>query len=307
MSEVESWKILLIFVLLTLVLGTIHIKNSNRKISTSKIITLMLIGYSILTFGIVTLLYSIFRISSYSLEDLLNYNINSSPVITWKIFDKWGFCIDLITFIAFFVTITIFAMSVGFSQISLQYLIKHLNQYSNPRTSQNIKNRYKWLKSTQILVLELDNPEAFSLTLLRFKFPMKIWIEDWIVVSKGLINLMNDDELESVIAHEYSHIMYHDTRYSHLIFTLTSFLFFDPVYKFVKRYMNSKHEIDTDMNAVYLVEKPRSLAKALFKLIDQDVEQRNYVIPSFAVKDKKIMLKRIKLLLNYANVNKYVP
>ncbi len=306
MSEIESWKTLFLLVILSLILGTLHIKNSRRKISTSKIITLMLIGYSILAFGIIAFLYSLFHTSSYSFENLLNYSIDNSPLISFKVFDKWGFCIDLLTFIAIFVTMTIFVMSIGFSQISLRYLNKNLNQYSDPEVAQNIKNRFGWLKSTKILVIETDKPEAFSFTLLKFKFPMKIWIEDWIIISKGLINLMNDNELESVIAHEYSHIMYHDTRYSHLIFTITSFLFFDPVFKLVKRYMSSKHEMDADMNAVRLVKKPRSLARALFKLLDYEFEKRNYGVPSFAVKEKKIMLKRIKLLLNYANVNEYV-
>lgn len=303
MSEIESWKTLFLLVILSLILGTLHIKNSRRKISTSKIITLMLIGYSILAFGIIAFFYSLFNTSSDSFNLL---NLENSHIINIMIIDKWGFCIDLLSFIAITATLTIFASSVGFSQVSLHYLNKNLNQYSDPEVAQNIKNRFGWLKSTKILVIETDKPEAFSFTLLKFKFPMKIWIEDWIIISKGLINLMNDNELESVIAHEYSHIMYHDTRYSHLIFTITSFLFFDPVFKLVKRYMSSKHEMDADMNAVRLVKKPRSLARALFKLLDYEFEKRNYGVPSFAVKEKKIMLKRIKLLLNYANVNEYV-
>ena len=116
---------------------------------------------------------------------------------------------------------------------------------------------------------------------------------------------MNEHELESIMAHEYSHIIYHDTRYSHLIYTLTSFLFFDPMYKMVVRYMNSKHEIDADMNAVKLVQKPKSLASALFKLLDFNfVSQRN-LYPSFKSKNTKLMAKRIELLLNYARVNNY--
>ena len=66
--------------------------------------------------------------------------------------------------------------------------------------------------------------------------------------------------------------------------------------------MNTRHEIDADTHAMELVDKPRSLATALFKLLKfnsgMSIAQIN---PQFISKNKKIMLKRINLLLEYAH------
>ena len=305
MSEFESWKILFLLTNLSFLFGVFYIRNSARKIATSRIITMMLIGYSILTVGFFSLIYTTFIRVEFLSSNLLGLTIKYPESINHMVFDKWGFCIDLLSIFAISITIFVFLSSVIISQISLRYLTKTLNDCSDFTKAKELKSKFPWLKNINLLVIDLESPEAFSMTLLKIKIPFKIKIEDLIVVSSGLIDLMNDHELEAILAHEYSHIIFHDTRYSHLIYTLRSFLFFDPIYRMVVRYMNSKHEIDADMNAVKMVPKPKSLASALFKLLDFDYVAQKSFSPGFKSKSMKLMARRIELLLSYARVNQY--
>ena len=108
-----------------------------------------------------------------------------------------------------------------------------------------------------------------------------------------------------VLAHEFSHTSEHDTRYTHLIYTIATIIFFDPMLKLFKFLIHEKHEYKADLQAVKLINKPKTLANALFKMLKGQLNISKRRISTGIVSCKKpLIIKRIEKLLEYAELNK---
>lgn len=303
MSEIESWKLVLFLVTISFLIGVFYMRKASKGRKVSKTITFMLLAYSILSISIIAILYSILYYSAFTNSKFNFFILSNHPYIELKVFEIGKLCVDLLTFLSVIITLSIFGLSLIFSQLSLHFVALKLKRGGDPLLTEKIKSQHPWLKDLNVVVVNLSSPNAFSFSLLKIGF-IKIRVEDWIVVTTGIINLLTQDELEVVLAHEYSHIVNHDTRYSHLIFTLKSLLFFDPIYKLVTWYMSSQPEFKADIDAVKLVKKPRALANALFKLTlhSQLLTQKNKHT-CFLGHSKPIIVERIKRLLAYAKAH----
>lgn len=95
---------------------------------------------------------------------------------------------------------------------------------------------------------------------------------DIIVIKKPLLDILEPDELEAVLAHELAHIEALDARFRPYFEVLASIYFFDPVVQAVKNTMRSFHEYGADRRAVEVTGRPESLARALVKVADYEYE-----------------------------------
>ncbi|OLB15186.1 MAG: hypothetical protein AUH07_03230 [Gemmatimonadetes bacterium 13_2_20CM_70_9] len=90
--------------------------------------------------------------------------------------------------------------------------------------------------------------------------------EQTIMLSLGLLTLLERDEMETVIAHELMHLKHHDAEFKVFSRVLSRVLFFDPFSKFFDPAVHREREYLADEASGRTTGKPTSLAAALLKL-----------------------------------------
>ncbi len=103
-------------------------------------------------------------------------------------------------------------------------------------------------------------PDSFARSFtMGHKFPV-------IVISRGLLDTLDDEELETVVAHELGHIARADSVTTWAMVFLRDLLFFTPVIFWVfKDYITEKEKAADDM-VVRLTGRPMAFAQALIKV-----------------------------------------
>lgn len=120
-----------------------------------------------------------------------------------------------------------------------------------------------------------------------------IFVMDWLLVTKDLLKAMDKDELEAIVAHEFSHIFNRHglTRLATLFIFYAPFLGLHSKYSAIEVFNNSllfflylvsiiwfiigfrvinwvsvRLETNADIQAIYKTKKPEALKRALLKL-----------------------------------------
>jgi len=91
--------------------------------------------------------------------------------------------------------------------------------------------------------------------------------EPHVLISRGLMALLDRDELETVIAHEVMHLKHHDAEFKVFSKLLSRFLFFDPFSKFFDPAVHREREYLADEMSGRSTGKPAALASALLKIM----------------------------------------
>src|SRR5438094_5939902 len=89
-----------------------------------------------------------------------------------------------------------------------------------------------------------------------------------ILVSRGLLDLLEKDEIETVIAHELMHLKHHDAEFKVFSRVLSRILFFDPFSKFFEPAGHRAREYLADEAGGRSTGKPAALASALLKFAE---------------------------------------
>ncbi len=90
--------------------------------------------------------------------------------------------------------------------------------------------------------------------------------ESSIVISDALAVLLEQDEMEAVLAHELAHVKAHDSNISILFSVYRKVLFFDPVLRAIEARFHREREFAADEVSAFFTRKPLSLASALLKI-----------------------------------------
>jgi Zn-dependent protease with chaperone function len=106
---------------------------------------------------------------------------------------------------------------------------------------------------------------AFAFTLLERGGPHGVRPRDVIMVSEGLLELLDAPEWEAVLAHELGHLKELDGRYLTFFRTLSRMMRWDPVLAFFAETLTRREEFRADLDAVEVTRRPRALARALYK------------------------------------------
>src|SRR5256884_1432195 len=96
-----------------------------------------------------------------------------------------------------------------------------------------------------------------------------------ILLSRGLLGLLEQDELDTVVAHELIHLKHHDAEFKVLSPVLSRILFFDPFSKFFDPAVHREREYLADEMGGRSTGKPVALASALLKLADRRVPPKS--------------------------------
>jgi heat shock protein HtpX len=95
-----------------------------------------------------------------------------------------------------------------------------------------------------------------------------------ILVSAGLLNLLERDEVEVVVAHEVMHLKHHDAEFKVFSRVLSRILFFDPFSKFFDPAVHREREYLADEMGARASGKPATLASALLKIASRSPQEK---------------------------------
>jgi len=90
-----------------------------------------------------------------------------------------------------------------------------------------------------------------------------------ILVSRGLLDVLEKDEIETVVAHELMHLKHHDAEFKVFSRVLSRILFFDPFSKFFDPAVHREREYLAAEMGGRSTGKPAALASALVKIANQ--------------------------------------
>lgn len=126
-----------------------------------------------------------------------------------------------------------------------------------------------------------------------------------IVFSEGLLNALDEQELETVVAHELGHIVRADSLLTWLTVFLRDLMFFTPLAFWIFRDLTAEKEKASDDYAIKLTGKPLAFAQALIKvwrlsprtLFDNLLLDNFMPHPNF-VNNTGVLEHRVKRILN---------
>jgi len=124
----------------------------------------------------------------------------------------------------------------------------------------------------EVLVVDDIEANAHSMALARPSLFSPKLGREVLVIKRPLVEMLEDDELEAVLAHEFAHIEELDARFRPYFEVLARVYSFDPVVRLTRRYMRRLQEYGADDKAVEVTGKPEALACALIKVSEHEGE-----------------------------------
>lgn len=153
------------------------------------------------------------------------------------------------------------------------------------------------------LLVEDPAPDAYSVALLS-RAGRRLRVEDYVVITTGLRNLLDPTELAVVIEHELAHVRGRDNRYLPYFHALTAIVFFDPFLRSLRRDLGHRYELEADRMAAFRTRRPLALASALLKVFEASTATGTPAALLGASRGPEI-LERIQRLLAFAETGKY--
>lgn len=128
-----------------------------------------------------------------------------------------------------------------------------------------------------------------------------------VVFSTGLLDIVNEEELSAVIAHELAHIKNHDFFFKAASSALTALSFFNPLAYFASSAAQREREFLADEKGIRQVTNPTALSSALakisgvFKLLPKERTSR-YLAANLLVRSS--LLRRPSILSSHPQLSK---
>jgi Zn-dependent protease with chaperone function len=214
------------------------------------------------------------------------------------------FAIDLASIYVILFTFGILLLLYFFLQLMLGAIFhSKIRKGRNPILSQHWNSYFPRktglpLNNIEIHVINSKKIEAFSFTILPLRKSSSK--NNFIIISSELLKCLTEQEILTVIAHEYGHIYLQDTIWLPFIKTLGSIRVF-----FLKRLSNKMTrsvELRADKLSVQWTRTPGHLASALMKIYENSLDNKNttksgYLATSIHSKQKDFLIQRIEMLL----------
>ena len=112
-----------------------------------------------------------------------------------------------------------------------------------------------------------------------------------IVLSTGLLSVLDENELEAVIYHEQSHVANKDPLKTFLLSTLASALWYIPFIKWSHKRFKVMREVLADQDAIVKNGTPAHIGSALLKMV-----KRDRVV--FRVRTYHLLIRRLIIAFN---------
>ncbi|HII40847.1 MAG TPA: M48 family metalloprotease [Thermoplasmata archaeon] len=119
--------------------------------------------------------------------------------------------------------------------------------------------QFEGVHPVPVLVVERDEPLAMAVGGKRAA----------ILISGGMLRLLDREETETTLAHELMHLKHHDAEFKVFSTVFSRILFFDPFSKFFDPAVHREREYLADEMSGRSTSKPAALASALLKIADR--------------------------------------
>jgi len=119
--------------------------------------------------------------------------------------------------------------------------------------------QFEGVRPVPVRVVERDEPIAMAVGGQRAA----------ILVSLGMLRLLDREELETTLAHELMHLKHHDAEFKVFSTVFSRILFFDPFSKFFDPAVHREREYLADEMSGRSSGRPAALASALLKIAEQ--------------------------------------
>lgn len=192
---------------------------------------------------------------------------------------SWGL---LLTVVEAAYVISVFLLTTLFlvNQWVVRRMVRRYRSLSNPSVTRRIRemvdvegmvDRFD-VGELEVIVVDDVEADAHTMVVAKPSLLSPKLGNDIIVIKKPLLDILQPDEVEAVLAHELAHIEALDARFRPYFEVLASIYFFDPVVQAVKNTMRSFHEYGADQRAVEVTGRPEALSRALVKVADYEYE-----------------------------------
>jgi heat shock protein HtpX len=112
------------------------------------------------------------------------------------------------------------------------------------------------IKEVDLLKTGIKTPASFAVNGRR----------KYVAISKSILNLLDPEEIEAVLAHELAHLKNKDTTIKIISLIYRTILLFDPSIHLIEAAINREREYLADETAATVTGNPLSLASALLKI-----------------------------------------
>ena len=119
--------------------------------------------------------------------------------------------------------------------------------------------QFEGVHPVPVLVVERDEPLAMAVGGKRAA----------ILISGGMLRLLDREETETPLAHELFHLQHHDAEFTFFSTLFSRILFFDPFSNFFDPAVHREREYLADEMSGRSTSKPAALASALLKIADR--------------------------------------
>lgn len=124
--------------------------------------------------------------------------------------------------------------------------------------------------------------------------------EGVVVISQGLEETLDKDEMETVLMHELAHLRNRDTRLNTIITVYRRVLFFDPLIRLLEGSIHKEREFACDEISARTTRKPMALASALIKIHSAAAGSRPsgaFLAGNIALRGDRTLKERIERLV----------
>jgi heat shock protein HtpX len=124
--------------------------------------------------------------------------------------------------------------------------------------------QFEGTRPVPVQIVERDDPIAMAVGGKRAA----------ILVSRGMLHLLDREEMETTLAHELMHLKHHDAEFKVFSTVFSRILFFDPFSKFFDPAVHREREYLADEMSGRSTGRPAALASALLKIADRSAPSR---------------------------------
>jgi len=201
----------------------------------------------------------------------VSYAVFGTPSMSWS-------TLGVVVVAAYVVSVAELTLFFVFNQWTVRRLVRRYRGLADSELTGHLKSRVdveslaEEFEMGEVEVLVVDDIEANAHTMVVARpslFSPKLG-KEVLVVKRPLVDVLDDDELEAVLAHEFAHIEGLDARFRPYFEVLARLYFFDPLLGATRRYIRRVQEYGADDRAVEVTDAPEALGRALVKVAEYE-------------------------------------
>lgn len=192
---------------------------------------------------------------------------------------SWAALVNIVV-AAYVVSVAELTLFFVFNQWTVRRLVSRYRYLTDSELTRTLRERVDIdalsdefdIGKVEVLVVDALEANAHTMVLARPSLLSPKLGREVLVVKRPLVEVLDDDELEAVLAHELAHIEELDTRFRPYFEVLARVYFFDPFLRVMCRHVRRLQEYGSDDRAVEVTGKQEALARALVKVAEHEME-----------------------------------